>query len=76
MKEIYERRMNMTQRHIFEGSSLFANFLKSQPDIDPNFVDDMDDEQEAAWQQYRSDLTITQDIERHELEIEIDAENS
>ncbi|MCA9335168.1 hypothetical protein KC953_03420 [Candidatus Saccharibacteria bacterium] len=76
MEEVYNRRANLAQRHCLEASTLFANFLKSRPDIDPNFIDDMDDEQEADWQKYSSDLAITQDMERHELEIEINGSES
>lgn len=71
MNEFEVRKAKLTERHLVEAGTLFANFLKSRSDIDPNFVEDMNDEQEAAWQQYRSDLAITQDMERHELEIEI-----
>ena len=74
MKEIDSRKIDLAKRHQLETSTLFANFLKSRPDIDPNFVDDMDDEQEADWQQYSSDLTITQGMERYELDIDLRSE--
>lgn len=75
MKEIDNRRINLTKRHSQEKGTMFARFLVSHPDIDPNFVDDMTPEHEADWQQYSFDLVITQSIERNELEIEITTEN-
>lgn len=75
MKEIDNRRIDLTRQHYREASAMFARFLKSRPDIDPNFIDDMTPEQESDWHQYSSDLVITQGIERYELDIEIAAEN-
>ncbi|USN96112.1 MAG: hypothetical protein H6797_03475 [Candidatus Nomurabacteria bacterium] len=71
MKETNPRFTDLNLRHIQESGRALAKFLIVHPEIDPNFVDDMTDEQEADWQQFSSDLAITQDIERCELDIEL-----
>lgn len=54
-------------RHIREGGAKIAEFLTTHSHIDPNFIEDMTDQQEAELRRHISDLTITQEIERHEL---------
>jgi hypothetical protein len=61
------RRVELYLRHIHEGGAKIAEFLKAHPDIDPDFIEDMTDKEEAELQQYSSDLAITQQIERDEL---------
>lgn len=68
------RKIGLYVRHIQEGGALFAKFLNAHPEIDPNFADDLTDEQDSTWKQYSFDLTVTQQIERNELNIAIDAE--
>lgn len=54
-------------RHIREGGVKIAEFLTMHSHIDPHFIGDMTDRQEAELRQHMSDLIITQEIERHEL---------
>jgi hypothetical protein len=61
------RRVELYLRHIHEGGAKIAEFLKAHPDIDPDFVEDMTDKEEAELREYSSDLAITQQIERDEL---------
>ena len=37
------RKIELYLRHIREGGALFAQFLNSHPQIDPNFADDITD---------------------------------
>jgi hypothetical protein len=68
MSEMDARRVELYLRHIHEGGAKIAEFLKAHPDIDPDFIEDMTDKEETELQQYSSDLAITQQIERDELD--------
>jgi hypothetical protein len=57
-------------RHMHEGGAKIAEFLIAHPDINPHFIEDMTSEQEAELKHYISDLAITQQIERDNLDIE------
>ena len=67
MKEINTHLVELNHRHIQESGRLFARFLIQHPDIDPNFVDDMTEQQDSEWSDFSSDLKITQQIEINEL---------
>lgn len=56
-------------RHIREGGAKIVEFLVAHPDVDPHFIEDMTAQQEAALRRHISDLTVTQEIERQELNI-------
>ena len=71
MSRMDPRIVGLCLRHIQEGGAMFTEFLNAHPQIDPNFVDDITDEQLAEWKIHSSILTITQQIERDELNIEI-----
>jgi hypothetical protein len=69
MSEMDARKVDLYLRQIREGGAKIAEFLIVHPDIDPEFIDDITDNQEAELKEYISDLTITQQIERNELDI-------
>jgi hypothetical protein len=65
------RKVDLYIRQIHEGGAKVAEFLRSHPQVNPNGIDDMTQEQELELMQYCSDLTITHQIERGELDIEL-----
>ena len=68
MKEANTHLIELRHRHIQESGRLFSRFLIKHTDIDPNFVDDMTDQQNSDWSEFSSDLKITQQIEIDELQ--------
>jgi hypothetical protein len=64
------RRVELYLRHIREGGAKIAEFLIAHSDINPDFIEDMTDAQEAELKQFTSDLAITQQIERNHLDSE------
>ncbi len=65
-KSTNPQQVEMSSRHIQEMGGLFARFLDKHPEIDPNFVDDMTEEQETEWGEFNKDMRITQQIELYE----------
>ncbi|MFZ0902805.1 MAG: hypothetical protein WAN71_02765 [Mycobacterium sp.] len=65
------RKAELYLRHIHEGGAKIAEFLIAHPDINPDRIDDMTQKQEFELKQYCSDLAITHQIERDELDIEL-----
>lgn len=57
-------------RHVHEGGAKVAEFLSAHSEIDPHFIEEMTGAQEFALKRFSSDLTITQRIERNELDAE------
>jgi hypothetical protein len=64
------RKVELYIRQIHEGGAKVAEFLRSHPQVDPDGIDNMTQEQERELIQYCSDLTITHQIERYELDIQ------
>jgi hypothetical protein len=68
---MHPRKVELYLRHVHEGGAKIAEFLIAHPDIDPHDIDDMTQKQEFDLKQHCSDLAITHQIERYELDIEL-----
>jgi hypothetical protein len=68
---MHPRKVELYLRHVHEGGAKIAEFLIAHPDIDPDDIDDMTQKQEFDLKQHCSDLAITHQIERYELDIEL-----
>ena len=69
------RRVRLYIRQIHEGGAKIAEFLRQHPDINPYDTDNLTEQQEADLTEYCSDLTITQAIERDELDLRLSEPN-
>lgn len=66
-REVDPKTAELYLRHMREGGAKIAQFLIEHPGIDPCFIDDMTEAQEAELKKYTSDLDATQQIELAEL---------
>ncbi|MCV7377320.1 hypothetical protein BST11_13940 [Mycobacterium alsense] len=66
-REVDPQRAALYLRHMREGGAKIAQFLVEHPGIDPCFIEEMTEAQEAELNEYTSDLTVTQQIELAEL---------
>ncbi len=69
MSAMDARQVDLYSRQIREGGAKIAEFLIAHPEIDPEFIEDMSENQQAELTEYLSDFAITQQIERNELDI-------
>ena len=69
------RQVRLYVRQIHEGGAKIAEFLRQHPDINPYDIDNLTEQQEADLTEYCSDLTITQVIERDELDLRLSEPN-
>jgi hypothetical protein len=64
------QKIDVYLRHVHEGGAKVAAFLNAHPEIDPDLIEDMTETQEAELKRFTSDLRVTQQIERGELDRE------